>query len=153
RTRAASEPNSGSSLLWTLYRNSTRLFWAVLLVALLVGAISVLRIYLRQTLSNFQSTHGRITQANYNAVQTIWGAEQQQSELNVDIYHTEETTERIESEDPVKPALLHKKTVHVSVTGNPFVAACHEVTLRQNARKKGSAFYGGYENDCSFTWK
>ncbi|MGD0251544.1 MAG: hypothetical protein ABSC01_02480 [Verrucomicrobiota bacterium] len=153
RTRPASEPGGGSSLLWTLYRNSTRLFWAVLLVALLAGAISVLRIYLRKTLSNFQGTHGRITQANYNAVQTIWGAEQQQSELNVDIYHTVETTERIESEDPTKPALLRKKTVHVSVTGNPFVAARHEVTLRQNPRKKGSAFYGGYENDCNFTWK
>ena len=153
QTKAMSEPGGGSGLLWTLYRNSTRLFRAVLLVVLLVGAISVLRIYLRQTLNNFQSTHGRITQANYNAVQTIWGAEQQQAELNVDIYHTVETTERIESEDPAKPALLRKKTVHVSVTGNPFVAARHEVTLRQNPRKKGSALYGGYENDCNFTWK
>ncbi len=153
QTKPVSEPGGGSGLLWTLYRNSTRLLRAVLLVVLLVGAISVLRIYLRQTLNNFQSTHGRITQANYNAVQTIWGAEQQQAELNVDIYHTVETTERIESEDAAKPALLRKKTVHVSVTGNPFVAARHEVTLRQNPRKKGSALYGGYENDCNFTWK
>ncbi len=153
RTRAASESGGGSGLLWTLYRNSARLLWAVLFVVLLAGAISVLRIYLHQTLNYFQGTHGRITQANYNAVQTIWGAEQQQAELNVDIYHTEEITERIESEDPSKPALLRKKTVHVSVTGNPFVAARHEVTLRQNPRKKGSAFYGGYEDDCNFTWK
>jgi len=153
RTRPASESNSGSGLLWTLYRNSTRFAWAGLLVVLLAGTISVLRIYLRQTLSNFQSTHGRITEANYNAVQTIWGAEQQQGELNLDIYHTEETTERIESEDSTKPALLRKKTLHVTVTGNPFVAARHDVTLRQNPRKKGSALYGGYENDCNFTWK
>ena len=153
QTKPASEPGGGSSLLWTLYRHAGRCLRAVALVALLAGAMSVLRIYLRQTLSTFQGTHGRITQANYNAVQTIWGAEQQQSELNVDIYHTVETTERIESEDPTKPALLRKKTVHVSVTGNPFVAARHEVTLRQNPRKKGSALYGGYENDCNFTWK
>jgi hypothetical protein len=33
-----------------------------------------------------------------------------QDELNVDIYHNEEVTERIESEDPNKPALL-KKTI------------------------------------------
>ena len=57
----------------------------------------------------FSRTHGRITQANYNAVQTIWGSEQVQGELNVDIYHNEEVTERIESEDPSKPALLRKK--------------------------------------------
>ena len=153
RSRPAPGPASGSGLLWALYRGAGRFLGAVALVVLLAGAISMLRIYLRQTLNNFQSTHGRITQANYNAVQTIWGAEQQQSELNVDIYHTEQTTERIESEDPTKPALIRKKTVHVSVTGNPFVAARHEVTLRQNPRRKGSALYGGYETDCNFTWK
>lgn len=27
------------------------------------------------------------------------------------------------------------------------------MTLKQNPRKKGSAFYGGYETDCSFNWK
>ena len=122
-------------------------------MALLAANISVLRSYLHRTAGDFQRTHCRITQANYNAVQTIWGAEQVQSELNVDIYHNEETTERIESEDPSKPALLRKKMQHVSVTGNPFVTARHQITLRQNARKKGSALYGGYETDCSFSWR
>jgi hypothetical protein len=130
-----------------------RLTWALLLVALLAGTISVLRSYLQHSLTNFQRTHGRITQANYDAVQTIWGSEQVQGELNVDIYHNEEVTERIESEDPAKPALLKKKLVHTSITGNPFVSAHHQVTLRQNPRKKGSAFYDGYETDCSFAWK
>jgi len=153
-SKTAGEPGGQNpGLIWTIYRNLTRFFWAALLVALLIGAISVLRSYLRQTLNDFQRTHGRITQANYNAVETIWGAEQVQGELNVDIYHNEEITERIESEDPTKPALLRKKIVHESVTGNPFVAAQHEVTLKQNPRKKGSAFYGGYETDCSFSWK
>jgi hypothetical protein len=142
-----------SGFIRTLYKNFTRLTWAILLVALLAGTISVLRSYLRQTVNHFQRTHGRVTQANYDAVETIWGAEQVQGELNVDIYHDEESTERIESEDPTKPALIRKKTVHTSVPGNPFVAARHEITLRQSPRKKGSAFYGGYETDCSFSWK
>lgn len=141
------------SLLWTLYKNLARLGWAVLLVALLVGTISVLRSYLHQTVNHFQRTHGRVTQANYNAVETIWGAEQVQNELNVDIYHDEEITERIESEDPAKPAIIRKKTVRKSVTGNPFVRAQHTLTLRQSPRKKGSAFYGGYETDCAFRWQ
>jgi len=81
------------------------------------------------------------------------GAEQSQAELNADVYHTEEVTERIESEDSDKPAVLKKKLAHKSVTGNPFVSARHEVTLRQNPRKKGSAFYDGYETDCAFAWK
>jgi hypothetical protein len=151
-TRPAVEPG-GSSLVWTVYRNLMRLTWALLLVTLLAGAISVLRAYLQHSLTHFQQTHGRITQANYDAVQTIWGAEQAQGELNVDVYHTEEVTERIESEDPAKPALLKTKKVHKSITGNPFVSARHEVTLRQNPRKKGSAYYDGYETDCAFAWK
>ena len=152
-TKPALEPGGNSGLLWTLYRHATRLLWASLLVGLLAAEVSMLRVYLHRTLNRYQSSHGRITQANYNAVQTIWGAEQQQPELNVDIYHTEEITERIESEDTTKPAFLRKKTVRVSATGNPFVAARHQITLRQSPRKKGSALYGGYETACDFTWK
>jgi len=154
QTKTTAETDAKNpGLIWTLYRNVSRLTWALLVVMLLVAAISVLRSYLHQTVNNFQRTHGRVTQANYNAVETIWGAEQMQNELNVDIYHDEEVTERIESEDPAKPALLRKKTVHKSATGNPFVSAHHQVTLRQNPRKKGSAYYGGYETDCSFHWR
>ena len=141
------------SLVWTLYRGFKRWTWALLLVALFAGTISVLRSYLRQTVNDFEREHGRITQANFNAVQTIWGSEQVQPELNVDIYHNEEVTEQIVPDDPTKPSFTRKKTVHVSVTGNPFVTTWHEVTLRQNPRKKGSAFYGGYETDCNFSWR
>src|ERR1039457_3321245 len=114
--RSPAEAGGGTGLTWTLYRQFLRLAWALLLVALLAGAISVLRNYLRQSVANFQRTHGRITQANYDAVQTIWGAEQVQGELNVAIYHDEEITERIESEDPDKPARLKKITVRKPVT-------------------------------------
>jgi hypothetical protein len=147
------DPAGGPSLVWTLYGQFTRLVRALMLVALLVGTISVLRSYLRQTVSSFQRTHGRVTQANYDAVRTIWGAEQEQGELKVEIYTDEEVTERIESEDLTRPAVLRKKIVRQPVTGNPFVAARHEIVLKQNARKKGSAYYGGYETACRFSWK
>ena len=153
QNRSVAEPGGRPGLLWSLYKRFTRLICGVALVALLIGTISVLRSYLRQAVGDFSRTHGRITQANYGAVQTIWGSEQVQGELNVDLYHNQEVTERIESEDPSKPALLHKRTQHVSIPGNPFIAARHEITLRQNPRKKGSAFYGGYETDCSFNWQ
>src|SRR5437016_9263277 len=146
-------PSGKPSLLWTLYGHFTHLARALMLVALLVATISVLRIYLRQTVSNFQRTHGRVTQANYDAVRTIWGAEQEQGELKVEIYTDEEVTERIKSEDLTKPAVLRKKIVRHPVTANPFAAARHDVVLKQNARKKGSAYYGGYEAVCRFSWK
>ena len=150
---AAEAGEKNPTLLWTLYRSLKRWLWAVLLVMLLAGTISVLRSYLRKTVDGFQRTHGRVTEANYTAVETIWGSEQNQGELNVDIYHDEETTEQIVPDDPTKPAFSRKTIVHKSVTGNPFIAAWHTVTLRQSPRKKGSAFYGGYETDCSFSWR
>jgi len=146
-------PDARFGVFWTLYRQLTRVLWALLLVTFLLGALSLLRVYLHQTLAGFQRSHGRVTQANYNAVQTIWGAEQDQGELQLEIFHEEQVTERIESEDLTKPAVLRKKTVRHNLTANPFVAARHEVTLRQNARKKGSALYGGYETACRFTWR
>jgi hypothetical protein len=153
QNKSAHGADEKTSLVWTLYRSFRRWIWALLLVALFAGTISVLRSYLRQTVNDFSRAHGRITQANYNAVQTIWGSEQVQPELNVDIYHNEDVTEQIVPDDPTKPSYTRKKTVHVSVTGNPFLTTRHEVTLTQNARKKGSALYGGYETDCNFSWR
>jgi len=152
-SRSNIDPSGRPSLLWTLYRHFTHLARALMLVALLVATISVLRSYLRQAVSNFQRSHGRVTQANYDAVRTIWGAEQEQGELKIEIYTDAEVTERIESEDLTKPAVLRKKIVRHPVTDNPFVAARHEIVLKQNPRKKGSAYYGGYETDCRFSWK
>src|SRR5216117_613314 len=153
QSKPHTDPSGKSSLLWTLYGHFTHLVRALMLVMLLVATISVLRIYLRQTVSNFQRSHGRVTQANYDAVRTIWGAEQEQGELKIEIYTDAEVTERIESEDLTKPAVLRKKIVRHPVTDNPFVAARHEIVLKQNPRKKGSAYYGGYETDCRFSWK
>lgn len=149
----ASGPNSDNSLVSQLYRGAKALVWGLMLVAFTATALSLLRGYLHQTLAAFQRTHGRITQANYLAVQTIWGTPQVQTDLRMEIHHDEEITERIESEDLTRPAVLRKKLVRHFAPGNPFVSGRHEVTLRQNPRKKGSAIYGGYETDCRFTWR
>jgi len=141
------------TLVWTLYDHALRLIRAILFLALIASTIGALRIYIRHSITNFQRTHGRVTEANYNSVQTIWGPEQQQGELRVEIYTDEEVTERIESEDLTKPAVLRKRTVRRHATGNPFISANHQVTLRQNSRKKGSALYGGYDTDCRFAWR
>ncbi|MDB6026591.1 MAG: hypothetical protein JWM68_2814 [Verrucomicrobiales bacterium] len=140
------------SLLWRIYQQSNRFTWAAVLVLFLAGTVTLLRGYLGQTVTAFLRNHGRITEANYNAVQTIWGAEQVQGELSPELFWEEEITERIESEDLTIPAILRKKTVRHTVASNPFIAAHHEMTLKQNPRKKGSALYGGYETTCRFDW-
>jgi hypothetical protein len=146
-------PQNSSSLSWTLYQQARRLMLAAAVVLLMVQALAVMRGLLRRSVAQFQQSHGRITEANYEAVQTIWGSEQAQRELTLSVSYEEEVTERTEFEDPTKPALIRKKTVRRTVPGNPFVSATHNVTLRQNPRKKGSALYGGYDTECSFSWK
>ena len=117
------------------------------------AGVTAQRSELPQTVANAAPTHGRITQANYNAVQTIWGAEQTQGELKPDLYYEEEVTNRIEFEDLSKPAVLRTQTVRHTIAENPFLSSHHTVTLTQNPRKKGSALYGGYETSCTFTWR
>jgi hypothetical protein len=149
--RARSEPRPG--LMAEFYDGLGRFTLAAVVVMVVGIAFSLLRAYLHQTVATFQHNHGRITEANYNAVQTIWGAEQEQRELKMEIFYDEETVDRIESEDLTRPAVLRKKTVRHRITTNPFLSARHEVTLRQNARRKGSALYGGYETACRFHWQ
>jgi hypothetical protein len=136
----------------TVYRQLCRLVWAVTLVALVAGAATLWQSYLHRVRDDFRHSHGRLTETNLQAVRTIWGGEQEQGELRVQLWWEEEQTERIESEDLSKPAVLRKKTVHHNVSANPFLTTRHEVELRQNPRKKGSAIYAGYETDCRFTW-
>ena len=153
RPPAAPPAPGRTSLVWTLYAQLGRFLFAATVVLLLVQTLAVLRTYLRKSVAQFQQTHGRVTEANYNAVQTIWGAEQTQRELTQKLSYDEEVTERTEFEGTTKPALIRKKIVTHPVVGNPFLAAAHDITLKQNARKKGSALYGGYETACRFSWK
>ena len=115
------DAHAPSGLLWRLYVHLKTLLWAASLTGCLVVGLSSLRSYLHQTVAHFQRSHGRVTEANYNAVQTIWGAEQNQIDLGFDVYSETEETERIESEDPLKPAILRKTTVRKNITSNPFV--------------------------------
>jgi len=125
---------------------------AVLVVAL-VGVVFVLKNYLNGAVAEFRRTHGRVSEANYDAVQTIWGPEQNQQELTAQFGYDEEVTERTEFDDPDKPAIIKKTIEHRAVACNPFVSARHEITLRQNPRRKGSAIYPGYQTQCRFTYK
>src|SRR5262245_31011981 len=48
---------------WLLYHQLGRFLSAVALIGFLLGAMSLLRIYLHQTLAAFQRNHGRVTEA------------------------------------------------------------------------------------------
>ena len=149
--RADAAPES--ALAWAIWRRLRQLTWAATLVALLAGVAAIWVNYLERTEVEYRHDHGRVTEANRSAVRTIWGPEQQQSELSVALHWSEEQIERLESEDPTKPTVTRKHLLSHSVDENPFLRARHVVTLRQSPRKKGPAIYAGYSTDCRFAWR
>jgi len=153
RTPKKDAPNSPRNALQSIGLRLLQVGWALILVGFLICGVVVMKRCLNEALSDFRQTHGRVSEANYQAVQTIWGPEQSQQELTVQFGYDEEVTERVEFDDPTKPALIKKHMEHRTVPGNAFESARHEVTLRQNPRKKGSAIYPGYETDATFTYK
>jgi len=149
--KSTAEPGGSASLTWTLYRNFMRLLWALLLVSLLTGtdfgAAHLSRPERREFPANARAHYA----GQLRRRPAIWGAEQVQGELNVAIYHTKKSP-ALESEDPDKRRGLKKPVVRKPVTGNPFGQRPASGDVRQNPRKKGSAFYDGYETDCAFAW-
>jgi hypothetical protein len=150
---AALRTDAAPSLPWAVWTRLGRFAWAATLVGLLLGAAMGLSSYLDRTAASFRHDHGRVTEANQDAVRTIWGPEQTQGDLNVALRWEEEQLERLESEDPTKPTVTRKRKATHIIDENPFVSARHAVTLRQSPRKKGPAVYPGYTTDCKFTWR
>lgn len=126
---------------------------ATALTTALICAHAGLRGYLQSVDRNFSAHHGRITEANRRAVETIWGQPQRQADLSVWIGYDEEVEERVQAAELDKPDIIHKIKKHTAVTDNPFRQERHQIRLNANPRRKGSAMYAGYETDCRFYWK
>ncbi len=94
---------------------------ALLFLALLWGFRSVLGDNARA----FTSNHGRVTEANYQSVRTIWGAPHVQWEL---------------------------QAVLEGVEADPIAAFDGSIRMKPNERQKGSALYSGYEADVELSY-
>ena len=94
---------------------------ALLFLALLWGFRSVLGDNAR----GFASDHGRVTDANYQSVRTIWGAPHVQWELQAQLE---------------------------GVEGDAIAAFDGTIRMTPNERQKGSALYSGYEADIELAY-
>ncbi len=130
-----------------------RLLWASFLVLVLVGALRGMQVGLQQVEDSFRHRYGRVTEVNLAAVRTIWGEEQAQGELTVALGYDVEDTQRLESEDPTRPAVIRTVKRRETIDTNPFVSAQHSVIIERSDRTKGSAIYPGYTTDCRFTYE
>jgi chromate transport protein ChrA len=108
----------------------------------------------------FARSHGGVSERNYNAVQQIWGKPHIQNELSVSLFTTSQKfydKDGLEF-DPVKlkatTQLVAYRTqdIETPVSGNTVVEAKHDLVLTTNYRRKGSAWYPGFEIDGHFTY-
>jgi hypothetical protein len=134
---------------------------AVLKLLIGLGALGAMGLHLSFQATEFQRLRGGTSQRNYHAVTTIWGRPHVQRELSVRL--TYDTTHFYDKDgleiDPARleaatqPVGFRKKTVEHTIPGNPIARADHEFVLRTNYRRKGGAWYPGFETDATFSYR
>ena len=154
RRRRADRPESWAALL-------TDSVGAVLKVLIGLAVLAGLCGHLAFQADEFARLRGGTSQRNYNAVTAIWGRPHVQRELSVRLaYYTTHYYDKNGMEiDPnhlkaaTQPVGFRKQTIEHTVPGNPISEAEHEFVIAANYRRKGGAWYPGFETDASFSYK
>ncbi|MBM4050979.1 MAG: hypothetical protein FJ279_38270, partial [Planctomycetes bacterium] len=120
-----------------------------------LGIIAFLSAHLITESRRFSSQHGRVTEANLASVQRIWGYPHAQRELAVQhfVETTEETEESFTDDESGRKRTKKTKTkVRNQVEQNSIVGSDVSVKIRMNYRRKGSAYYTCFEDECQFRY-
>jgi hypothetical protein len=132
----------GTGKFWFWCRRLLESFGTALLF---LGLLWISRGVLNNNYESFAFGHGRVSQANYESVENIWGGAQAQCDLSVRHTIEKEVMEEIPREDETKPPLYKKVLKRFDVEQNSILSTHAEVELRSNKRQKGTAFYNGFE--------
>jgi hypothetical protein len=154
RRRRQDRPDRWPALLTALAGN-------VLKVLVGLAVLAGLCLHLRFSGEEFTRKRGGTSQRNYEAVKTIWGRPHVQNELYVKLaYYTTHFYDKDGLElDPAKleaadePIGFNKVDVEHDIPGNPIRSADHEIRLRPNYRRKGGAWYPGFEAEAAFRYR
>jgi hypothetical protein len=148
--RRGAKPENGRLGFWDWAR---RIFESAAVAFLFMGILWAFRAVLDDTTSTFQQDHGRVSETNYNSVERIWGGPLVQRELAVHHYIEVTRKEELPREDVTKPPLYREVTETVEVEQNPILSFQGAVDLKLNTRKKGSAYYSGFESEVSLLYR
>ncbi len=148
--RKNGKPEGGRFTFWEWLR---RILESLAVALLFMGILWAFRAVLDDVTSGFQMNHGRVSETNYNSVESIWGGPLVQRELAVHHYIEVTRKEELPREDITKPPLYRTVTETVEVEQNSIQSFQGTVDLKLNQRKKGSAYYSGFESAVSFTYR
>ena len=116
-----------------------------------VALVAGLCLHLIGQSREFQHTHGRVSEANYQAVQGIWGRPHVQKELRVILKAEEEVKQTIELPDGSPARTITRKEWRQLPT-NAITAADVNVTIKMDYRRKGSAYYTTFRDEAEFNY-
>jgi hypothetical protein len=122
-----------------------RIIEAGTMAALLMGLLWAFRAVLGDNSGTFLVEHGRVSEANFRSVQTIWGAPHVQQELVVRHFHTVVDREEQFRDDPTLPPVFREVEREELVPQDSIASAHGTVVIVPNQRKKGSGVYSGFE--------
>ena len=121
---------------------------AVLFLAILWAV----RLQLNRVERDFRREHGRVTEVNLQSVRSIWGRPHVQHQLDVEHTVVESVQEELPRSDPEQPPRFITRKVTRQIEQNSIVKTRGAVTIKMNYRRKGSAYYPCFEDDCDFAY-
>lgn len=130
-----------------------RIIEAGTMAVLLMGLLWAFRAVLGDNAATFRAEHGRVSEANFRSVQTIWGAPHVQRELVVRHYHTVVEREEQFRDDPTLPPVFRDVEREALVDQDSIASANGTVIIVPNERKKGSGVYSGFEAVFDVTYE
>ncbi|MCP4134270.1 MAG: hypothetical protein GY754_25070 [bacterium] len=145
----------------TFWEWARRILESAGVALLFLGLLWSFRAILNNNNTDFRQEHGRVSSVNYESVKRIWGSPHVQRELAIN--HTIEKTvkEELPRTDPSKPPLYKLVKQTYEVEQNSILSSWGKIKLTLNKRKKGSAYYNGFNssfkmeysvvNDSSYT--
>ena len=144
--RSRGEP--GSTFKWV-----RQLVEAGAVALLLLGLLWAFRSILNDNAATFSYNHGRVSEVNYASLMTIWGSPHVQRELEVTHSITVEEKEEIPRPDPADPPLYKTIKVERTIEQNSILSSVGEAVITLNRRRKGSAYYNGFEVNFTMTYE
>ncbi|MFQ6133359.1 MAG: hypothetical protein ACE5R4_15055 [Armatimonadota bacterium] len=101
----------------------------------------------------FRRQHGRVTEVNLQSVRSIWGRPHVQHDLQVTHTVVDTVQEELPRPYPDAPRRFVTKQVTRHIEQNSILKTRGTVTIRMNYRRKGSAYYTCFEDDCDFLYE
>jgi hypothetical protein len=112
----------------------------------------VVRLHLNNVESDFRGEHGRVSETNLQSVRSIWGRPHVQLDLNVSQWIVETYKEELPRPYGETTPKFITRTRRKYIEQNPIQGFRGTIEIKMNYRRKGSALYTCFDDECRFEY-